>query len=151
MAIEIDASDLEAKAAAFMNDLPKVVRRSVLDAAKAGERAAVAAAPHRTYRLRNQIEGRMVSTSEASAEAELISAAEYSSFVNDGTRPHVIRPRNAAVLAFDRGGSPVFARRVQHPGTAAQPFMKAGEDAADEVLQSAATAGVTQLSKNASS
>lgn len=48
---------------------------------------------------------------------------DYAGFVNDGTRPHVIRPKNAQVLRFVVGGQVVFARVVHHPGTRAQPFM----------------------------
>ena len=34
-----------------------------------------------------------------------------------GSRPHVIRPRNAKALKFNVGGRTVFARSVNHPGT----------------------------------
>lgn len=43
------------------------------------------------------------------------------------TRPHVILPRNASVLAFmGRDGKMVFAKRVNHPGSniPARPFMR---------------------------
>jgi hypothetical protein len=38
---------------------------------------------------------------------------------HDGTRPHVIVPRNAPYLVFfsQRAGKVVFAKRVMHPGT----------------------------------
>lgn len=39
--------------------------------------------------------------------------------IERGTRPHVIRPRRAKVLAFTVGGRRVFARLVNHPGTRA--------------------------------
>lgn len=50
-------------------------------------------------------------------------SAYYASYVHDGTQPHVIRPRNARVLAW--GGDPptVFARVVHHPGTAPRPWL----------------------------
>lgn len=43
-----------------------------------------------------------------------------------GTRPHVIRPRNAKALRF-RGssGEHVFAGKVNHPGTKAHPWVEA--------------------------
>ena len=43
--------------------------------------------------------------------------------VNDGTKPHIIRPKNAKALAFKIGGRVVFAKVVHHPGTKAQPFL----------------------------
>lgn len=48
---------------------------------------------------------------------------EYAGFVNDGTRPHVIRPRRAKALRFTVGGRVVFAKVVNHPGQRAQPFL----------------------------
>lgn len=41
------------------------------------------------------------------------------------TRPHVIRPRNASVLAFQKNGQDVFARFVNHPGSKipARPYL----------------------------
>lgn len=47
----------------------------------------------------------------------------YAAFVHDGTRPHIIRPRNAQVLRFQVGGQVVYARVVHHPGTRARPFL----------------------------
>jgi phage gpG-like protein len=43
----------------------------------------------------------------------------YAAAMNNGSRPHEIKPRNKKALAFAGG---VF-RRVQHPGTDARPFM----------------------------
>lgn len=51
------------------------------------------------------------------------SDVEYAPMVNDGTRPHLIRPRNARVLRFQVDGRTVFARVVRHPGTRARPFL----------------------------
>lgn len=54
--------------------------------------------------------------------------ARYAVFVHEGTRPHVIRPRQARALRFKIGGRIVFARSVNHPGQRAQPFLRnAGE------------------------
>lgn len=65
--------------------------------------------------------------------AEIWSTAPYAIFVHEGTRPHEIRPnppRKALRFASGGGGRIVFARRVHHPGTKAQPFLK---DALDRV------------------
>ena len=51
-------------------------------------------------------------------------AAEYAVYVHEGTRPHVIRPRNKQVLAFNGREGRVFAREVHHPGTRARPFLR---------------------------
>lgn len=51
-------------------------------------------------------------------------------FVVDGTRPHVILPVNANALSFYVNGTHVFAKRVNHPGTAPNPFV---DEAVSEV------------------
>ena len=51
------------------------------------------------------------------------SDVEYAPMVNDGTRPHLIRPKNAKALRFKMGGRTVFAKVVKHPGTRARPFL----------------------------
>jgi hypothetical protein len=47
----------------------------------------------------------------------------YAPYVNDGTRPHIIRPRTKQALKFNVGGRTVFAKVVHHPGTRANPFL----------------------------
>ena len=46
----------------------------------------------------------------------------YGPFVRGGTRPHVIRPRRASVLAFMIGDQLIFAKQVNHPGNAPNPY-----------------------------
>lgn len=71
--------------------------------------------------------------------AETIASADYAAYVEQGTKPHEIRPRNRKALRFPAdggsarlsgsprtGGRVRFAKRVQHPGTRAQPFMLPG-------------------------
>lgn len=67
--------------------------------------------------LRQSISSRM--TGKASAIVE--SKASYSAYVDQGTRPHIIRARNAKVLANLRTGR-IFGKIVHHPGTKAQPY-----------------------------
>ena len=49
--------------------------------------------------------------------------ANYAAAVHNGTRPHVIVPRRGRYLRFQVGGRTVYARRVQHPGTPARPYL----------------------------
>jgi len=76
--------------------------------------------------LRQSISSRM--TGKASAVIE--SKAKYSAYVDQGTRPHIIRVKNARVLANKRTGQ-FFGKVVNHPGTKAQPYfstaVKSGE------------------------
>ena len=41
-----------------------------------------------------------------------------------GTRPHVIRARNAKALRFRWHGRIVYFKQVNHPGTAAKSFLR---------------------------
>lgn len=75
---------------------------------------------------------------------ETVAGANYAAFVEFGTKAHSIVPVKAKALRFAVGGnrrlsgSPrrgapvVFAKRVRHPGTKAQPFMLPGAVAAVE-------------------
>lgn len=72
-------------------------------------------------RLRDSIRAERTA-SAAELVIRFTSAAPYAGFVLGGTRAHEIRPRNASVLAWDGPGGPVFARRVNHPGTRPNRF-----------------------------
>ncbi len=81
---------------------------------------AKAYAPKRTGRLAESIEFHLDGHT-------LIVAAHtpYAAYVELGTRPHVIMPRNALALRwYDGGGFPVFARIVHHPGTRPEPYLR---------------------------
>lgn len=48
----------------------------------------------------------------------IFSAAQYASFTDTGSRPHVITPKSpGGVLVFQSGGQTIFAKKVNHPGT----------------------------------
>lgn len=49
---------------------------------------------------------------------------EYAAFVEFGTKPHVIEAKNKKALAFSMGGNKVIVKRVNHPGTRAQPYVR---------------------------
>lgn len=77
----------------------------------------------RTGRLRASIDFRKTSFFSLRPKITVFSDVEYAPFVNDGTRPHVIRPKNAKALRFRVGGRIVYARVVNHPGTKPRPFL----------------------------
>lgn len=56
--------------------------------------------------------------------------AKYVMPHHDGSRPHVIRPKRAQFLRFTVGGKVVYARKVNHPGNRANPFLRKGAQAA---------------------
>jgi len=99
------------------------------------------AAPVDTARLKNSI--RVIVT----PTGLMISMVDYGEHVEFGTAPHVIRPKNKKALAFAKSGGKrvmrkgkvktkfkfggktvitgaVFAKKVMHPGTAPNPFIR---------------------------
>ena len=77
----------------------------------------------RTGRLRGSIRAEEPRIFSLRGSVKVGSDLEYAAFVNDGTRPHIIRPRRAQVLRFTVGGRTVFAKVVHHPGTRPRPFL----------------------------
>jgi hypothetical protein len=84
-------------------------------------------------------------TTVTETTAEVVASARYASFVEFGTRPHEITPNAKKALrwaasasgrrltgsptkAAQRGaqGGVVFATRVHHPGTRAEPYLLPG-------------------------
>ena len=53
-----------------------------------------------------------------------ISMPKYALYVEFGTPPHIIRPKNKKALAFKVNGKQVFAKIVYHPGTRPYPFIR---------------------------
>jgi hypothetical protein len=101
-----------------------------------------------------------VTADSANIIAGGIGGIGYARYVEFGTAPHQIRPRNKKALRWSRNqnrltGSPrsgatdlVFATVVNHPGTRAKPYLRSG---AEEALYKAglAEAVVTAWNKAA--
>jgi HK97 gp10 family phage protein len=77
--------------------------------------------------------------------------APYAIYVERGTQPHVITPKKpGGVLRFKVGGTWVYARKVHHPGTQAQPFIEPAFEAwVDSLGTMAAEANVKVFEDNA--
>lgn len=80
-------------------------------------------APVRTGRLRSSIRADPPRIFSLRGSLTVGSDLEYAAAVNDGSRPHIIRPRRAQVLRFNVGGRIVFAKVVHHPGTKGTHFL----------------------------
>lgn len=80
--------------------------------------------PVRTGRLRSSIRAEPPRFFSLRGSVTVGSDLEYAAAINDGSRPHVIRPRRAGgVLRFNVGGRIVYARYVNHPGTKGTHFL----------------------------
>jgi hypothetical protein len=64
------------------------------------------------------------------ATITILSEVQHARFVIEGTAPHIIEARGGGVLVFQEGGTTVFTRRVNHPGTAPNDF---GQEALDSI------------------
>ena len=76
-----------------------------------------------TYGLRNSLFSRQIDK----MSMEIGSNSLIGVFVHQGTKPHEILPVRAKALRFRVGGMHgrfIFARRVWHPGTKPNPFVK---------------------------
>ena len=65
----------------------------------------------------------------------LRSSANYSAHVEFGTKPHIIIPVNKKALHWKKGEEDIFAKKVNHPGTNAQPFMRPAFSIAKERIK----------------
>ena len=90
-------------------------------------------APVDTGKYRDSIElgettfdGSVIKTSVfTKATVYTMSGASYNlgRLLEEGTSPHLIEPVNSEYLHFKIMGEDIFTKRVQHPGTVAQPHM----------------------------
>ena len=53
-----------------------------------------------------------------------LTQAPYGGYVEFGTKPHEIRPKKGKYLVFTIGGKKIFTKKVNHPGTQAQPYIQ---------------------------
>ena len=87
--------------------------------------------------------GRTIRLASVTADVATVEAGGAAAFLERGTKPHIIRPKNAKALRWPAKGTPVtlggrvrsgaarrlgssayaFAKFVHHPGTKAQPFL----------------------------
>lgn len=78
----------------------------------------VRVAPVDTGNLRNRINYSVV------GKQINITMPDYAFYVEFGTKPHEITPKNAKALHWKVGTKDVFAKKVMHPGTEPYPFIR---------------------------
>lgn len=99
------------------DDVKRAVDRTRMDVQNEARRRA----PVDTGRLRSSI----VSRAEGSGRSVgyvIGTNVNYAAAVEYGTSPHVITPKNKRALYWPGAAHPVA--KVNHPGTAAQPFLR---------------------------
>lgn len=120
MPAEINAGKLEALLLAPEG----MAWKKVIDLGRKVTNRAKVLAPVDTGTLRNSIASDPVPKREGTRLTINVQAtANYAYHVNNGTTPHVIRPKNKKALRFSVGGKIVFSKWARHPGSKARPFM----------------------------
>jgi len=110
--------------AALARVIQDASRRELGEASRQAVNRAKVLAPVDTGRLRASIRVEARRTLTLRSRYTIGSDVYYAPFVNDGTRPHIIRPRRpGGTLRFTVGGRVVYAKVVHHPGTRARPFL----------------------------
>ena len=84
----------------------------------------------KTSRLRSSIHHRKVGYRRWMVGTDVV----YAVPVEEGSAPHVIRPRNRKALRFQMGGRTVFARSVNHPGFRGHHYMRLSVDRSREAI-----------------
>lgn len=100
------------------------VQHEVTRATYAIEGGAKQNSPVKKSFLRNSIRA----TIKGRLSGQVAVSAKYAGYVHEGTRPHVILPRNKKMLAWKVGKGYRFAKIVHHPGTKANPFLQKAVD-----------------------
>lgn len=98
-----------------------------------------------------QLEGAVNWHPNSDGSATVYADTDYAQFVEEGTRAHVIRPRNGRALRFPVGGGAGFgfARVINHPGSRPHPFFFADQVARGEHMQARALSVLAQAMVNA--
>jgi hypothetical protein len=96
-----------------------VVGRDIHRRAQRVRSAAIVQAGKKTNALRSDMKVKwMPSSSSGDLRIQVGSDVRHAQAHHEGTRPHIIRARNAKALRFiNSAGEVVFAQSVHHPGT----------------------------------
>lgn len=77
------------------------------------------AAPHKSGDTQESVDVINFTANTSELRCTAVATTPQAKYTDEGTRAHVIRPRNKKVLRFKYRGRIVFAREVNHPGTRA--------------------------------
>jgi HK97 gp10 family phage protein len=106
----------------------KILRAACRAAAKVIQQEVEARVPRKTGALAESIRvSTSFSASKGEVRAKVVAGGKqafYATFVEKGTKPHIIRAKVVKRLAIGGAGiAAVFPISVQHPGARAMPFM----------------------------
>ena len=100
-----------------MNEIQQAIENAIPRIAIRLQNELVLASPVDTGRLRNSI------TVTSDGMTLTITMVDYAFFVEFGTPPHVIKPKDKKALHWGGKNGPVV-KQVNHPGTRPNPFIR---------------------------
>jgi hypothetical protein len=119
---------LEDMVEGLLPELDRQLDRAMVGAVDLVANEAKRRAPSKTGELTLSIAGTVHGSFSSETLVGVVSAgAPHALAVEDGSRAHVIRPRFRRALRFAMGGGAGgfgYAKKVDHPGTAPQPFLE---------------------------
>ncbi len=105
-------------------EIKQALEQSINYGARLVQSKAKELVPVKTGKLRKSIAIRDISKGKGIGPD-----TDYDAYIEFGTLPHTIYPKNARVLHWvDSSGKDRFATKVRHPGTSAQPYMRPALD-----------------------
>lgn len=132
----VNAKELRAAFAAAPMKVSQAVHGAIQRSILAIEGAAKREAPVNKGTAGGNLRQSITSRMTGPARGEVQVGVEYGIFVEEGTKPHIIRPLHKRVLASRSSGRrqggeyTYFGREVHHPGTRPNPFFQRGVDRA---------------------
>ena len=141
----IDIGEIKKAHSAFVSKLNAVVKKNLIETARDVQDRVIADDSFKGNKLRHSIRYSVPSNTKI----KVYTSAKHASFVEDGTRPHVIRARRAKTLAFysETLNRFVFPRSVNHPGTKPTKFFSRAVAGAEQELSARITEDLRALSK----
>ena len=103
-----------------ISEFEKLIKKSLFRIAVHLQNALKVASPVDKGRLRASIKVKPADDSNGL----FIKMVDYGRDVEFGTNPHVIEPKSKQALAFKVDGKQVITKRVMHPGTRPNPFIR---------------------------
>jgi len=134
--VSVDADKFIASLKALGQTLERVAKEVVHDAAVVAKRSADQTDKYedRTGTLRR---GTRVEFVPASMSSAIVNTTYHAEYIEDGTKPHVIRARRVPNLYFwwEREQTWFEGPHVNHPGTEARPFFRTAGEAGGRHLE----------------
>lgn len=122
MPYEIKIENLNELRAAFKK-APDIADKELQQATKEAGKLILATekeeAPVKTGQLR-----RSITLDYKPISVSIYPTVNYALPIHEGSKPHIITPKNKSVLAFKKDGKMIFARKVNHPGNKPNKFVE---------------------------